>query len=208
VPNGATILDVGCGYGSFLEEMALRNYVAIGVEPSDIRREAARRLASVTVFRDVVEVPSSLTADLVNLFHVLEHLRSPVSFLRQLSQHLSPMGEFVVVVPNIRDHLLRRNTAYRAFYWQLPHLSYFSEETLRYCLELAGYACRELQYVQRWGVANAMHWMLHDMPQQPASVLRAATMSGFEWLDTAYEKHLARTRCTDTLLVRARRRHD
>lgn len=202
---GSTILDFGCGYGWFLAEMAARGFRAIGVEPSRVRRVAAESLPGVTILSSVLDLPKTTNAHAVNLFFVLEHLRSPVDSLKMLAPYLISDGDVVAVVPNIHDHLLTHNEAYRQFYWKRAHISYFSEKTLRECFDRAGYVCKEVIYLQRWNLANGVHWMLNNEPQSRESVLRAATMHSFEWLNSIYENHLSAERVTDTLLLRARK---
>ena len=46
------------------------------------------------------------TFHIVVLFHVLEHVLDPVSFLRSLSQVLRPDGRLVIEVPNVADILV------------------------------------------------------------------------------------------------------
>jgi|GEM_PF-5325928 len=205
VPPGGTALDIGCGYGWLLEALTRRGMRAVGVEPSSIRRAVACQANEGRVFASVDDLPSSPKAALVSLFFVLEHLRSPVGFLRHLSAHLVYGGHLVVVVPNTRDHLLALNASYRQFYWKRAHLSYFSEATLRDCLERAGYTCDEVSFTQRWSLANGLHWMLNNEPQEAAAILRGQAIRTFDWLERAYEDHLARQGRTDTLLCRARK---
>jgi len=202
-PPSGTILDVGCGYGFFLQAIANRNFTLIGVEPSNIRRSAIHVPHNVQILSSFQELPIYVKADIINLYCVLEHVRSPVQFLQSLSAHLTEHSHLVIVVPNVSDYLLSHNQQYRTFYWKRAHLSYFSEVTLRRCIEEAGFLCQDVRHIQRWGVPNAMHWMLYNEAQSAQMVLRAAAMRGFEWLDECLETHLAASGNTDAMLVRA-----
>jgi len=90
------IIDVGCGYGIFLEELA-RVFPAarvMGVEPGEeLAAEAARR--GVNVFRgNASQARDPLTgqAQAVTCFEVLEHLAEPLDLLKDMATMLGPGG--------------------------------------------------------------------------------------------------------------------
>lgn len=204
MPLDGTLIDIGCGYGFFLQEMAKRGFIAVGVEPSKIRREVARRYEGISVYSSLDDLPYTCVSSVLNLFFVLEHVLSPVAFLHRVKKHLDVDGHLLVVVPNRRDYLLSHNNAYRIFYWKRAHLSYFSIDSLQLCLCNAGFICKEVKYIQRWPLNNAMHWMIHNSPQEPDAILREAGIQSYEWLEAMYEDYLAAIRQTDTLMLRAR----
>jgi SAM-dependent methyltransferase len=164
---GCRTLDLGCGSGAFLHAARERTRAQLfGIEPHDDFR-AHLRAEGFDVRRELAEFePASL--DLFLLSHVLEHTDTPVEFLGGLQQYLAPNGMVVIEVPSLTDALLwvYRIPAFWIFYWQFPHLWYFSPETLRRIVERAGYQVDHLQGVQRYGLLNHLHWLSEGKPGQ------------------------------------------
>ncbi|MEI6351685.1 MAG: methyltransferase domain-containing protein [Verrucomicrobiota bacterium] len=130
------VLDVGCGSGDFLKLLSERGVDAIGIEPSRSLVEIARS-SGYKVIHDYVR-PESLEGLSLGGFtclQVLEHLDSPVSFLKTLREALSVKGVGVIEVPS-----LEKITEGRRFYdFFGDHLNYFNARSLRMCCELAGF---------------------------------------------------------------------
>jgi SAM-dependent methyltransferase len=73
----------------------------------------------------------------ITAFEVLEHLSSPVAFLREAQRLLKPGGQAFVTVPNWECRTVQTSTRPD---WLPPiHLLYFSEPALRRTGELAGF---------------------------------------------------------------------
>lgn len=98
--GGKTLLDYGCGAGSFLAHMRARGYSAEGVEPDDDARRAAQQTSSCPVHPSLDQVTHPLFS-VVTLWHVLEHVTDPVDTIRKLGQRLTPNGVLLVAVPDI-----------------------------------------------------------------------------------------------------------
>ncbi len=96
------LLDVGCGGGLFLGMMRLRGFRVVGL---DISREAAaiawRRHQVPAVCGDLERwpLPAASFAG-ITMFHVLEHLPDPRSFLNAAHHLLASGGKLIVQVPN------------------------------------------------------------------------------------------------------------
>lgn len=90
-----TLIDVGAGYGIFLEEWCKLKpgTSVIAVEPSASLAEECRA-KRLQVIEDMVENMNdhSNCADLVTCFEVLEHVYSPIAFLQQLVRLARPGG--------------------------------------------------------------------------------------------------------------------
>jgi SAM-dependent methyltransferase len=97
------VLDVGCGGGLFLQMLAERGAKnVIGLDFSLDAASVAWRRAGVpavcgTLSRAPI-APSSCAA--VTMFHVLEHLYDPASYLDAAHQLLRPDGRLIIQVPN------------------------------------------------------------------------------------------------------------
>jgi SAM-dependent methyltransferase len=97
------VLDVGCGGGLFLQMLAERGVKnVVGLDFSlDAANVAWRRAGVPAVCATLSRAPlppSSCAA--VTMFHVLEHLYDPASYLDAAHQLLRPDGRLIVQVPN------------------------------------------------------------------------------------------------------------
>lgn len=97
------VLDVGCGGGLFLN--LLREAIDLPVLGLDYSLDAARvawESNAVPAFCGTLcqpPVPPESCAA-VTMFHILEHLHDPESYIRQARQLLRPDGRLIIQVPN------------------------------------------------------------------------------------------------------------
>ena len=93
------VVDVGAGFGIFLEEWGRRwpDTRLVAVEPSSSLAGVCRA-RGLEVFEAVVEdvVGHDGSADLVTCFEVLEHVHNPLEFVRALFRLLRPGGTLVI----------------------------------------------------------------------------------------------------------------
>lgn len=89
------LIDVGAGYGIFLDEWRYRFPEAniLAIEPSSFLAAECRHKGFETV-EDIVEniVGHDDSADLVTCFEVLEHVHAPLEFLKDLAALARPGG--------------------------------------------------------------------------------------------------------------------
>jgi SAM-dependent methyltransferase len=101
LPQGARVLDVGCGRGVLLGRLADRGYEAHGIE---LRREALEGIdprAHVRVAPRLADAGyPDAHFDEVVFWHVLEHLDDPRGALVAAHRWVKPGGRLVVAVPN------------------------------------------------------------------------------------------------------------
>lgn len=116
------VLDVGCGTGFLLEQLAGRGFTGVGVDLSPesiaIARQRLADLGAADRLRaetgSAYEPPDG-PFELITLTDVLEHLEDPRACLRALHDRLAPGGLLVISTPN-RHSLpgLRRRIAEHA----------------------------------------------------------------------------------------------
>jgi SAM-dependent methyltransferase len=188
------LLEIGSSSGAFLDSARPFAGSVMGVEPGRRHREWAKKELGLTMAPSLDAVTEKF--DLIVLFHVLEHVRHPVEFLKGLLSRLNPGGKVVVEVPSDNDALLSvyKTEAYPPFYYQNAHLWYFTAPTLSGIAEKAG-ATAEVRQLQRYDLSNHMRWLATGKPGGMGyyqDLFPAA-------LDQAYREALERAGVADTL---------
>ena len=139
--QNAKILDIGSGGGEFVYVCQRNGHRSQGVEPNRAYADFSVREYGVDIFagmhQDIQYDKESF--DCITLFHVLEHLESPVDALSQLSEYLRPGGILVIEVPNVDNTL---DVPYQK--WHVGHLFNFNARTLTATAAKAGLKVVEL----------------------------------------------------------------
>ncbi len=136
----ATLLDVGCGDGSFLKTMAARGWTVMGI---DFDVAAIRGIRERFGLEAQVGTAESMAAsgrrfDVVTASHVIEHVSDPVRFLADCARLLKPGGRVIVRTPNAAS--LGHSLFGRSWRGLEPprHLFVFTRPSLIACGEKAG----------------------------------------------------------------------
>jgi SAM-dependent methyltransferase len=141
IGDPTSVLDFGCGDGSFLEAAAAKGWKATGVE---IKPEHART-RGIQVVESIEELAS--TFDVITLWHSLEHVRSPRKTLELLLPRLAEDGHLIIAVPNLAS-VQAQVFSNRWFHLDVPrHLFHFTPMALERLLVING-----LQVVRRWNL--------------------------------------------------------
>ena len=141
VRPGARVLDVGAGYGFFLEAAEKAGYEAHGLEVSGHAVEQARRRTRGQVIEGGAEEPFPFPDDhfdAIALFDVIEHLKDYGATLASCRRCLKPGGKLFVITLNA--HSLARPLLGKKWAWyQDPtHVHMFSARMLREGFAAAG----------------------------------------------------------------------
>ncbi|MCR9140717.1 MAG: class I SAM-dependent methyltransferase [bacterium] len=198
--TGRSLLDFGAGAGGFAE-MIRDTAASVAVVEPESRLEERYAKLGVQRYADVSDLPEKPAFDLITMFHVMEHLPDPRAMLQALAAKLKPGGRIVIEVPAAHDALLRlyESEAFSKFTYWSCHLFLFTNETMRELLEQAGLKVNFIKQIQRYSVANHMHWLAKGRPggHQQWSFLDSPE------LHAAYEKQLASLGLCDTIIAEA-----
>jgi SAM-dependent methyltransferase len=108
---GGRLLDVGCGSGGFLAQMAELGWHAQGIDPDPAAVAQAREAGLDVTQGTLADLDSDEHAgafDAITLSHVIEHLHDPGGNLRRINQLLRPGGLLWIATPNLEALGLRR----------------------------------------------------------------------------------------------------
>lgn len=126
VLNG-TLLDVGAGGGEFVYLAERFGFQSQGIEPNIGYSEYAKSEYGCNIMTLELEDVTS-TYDIITIFHVLEHLPSPIRAFEKIYNILNKNGKLFVEVPWIETS----DASLHNIYFK-AHIFYFSADTLISC---------------------------------------------------------------------------
>lgn len=132
--DSKTLLEIGCGSGDFLLQAAKRGFNVTGVEYSNhacsVARKRLKKYNTKIIEGEIYEVKNTKNKfDLIVFCDVLEHVRDPRIFLKNVHSLLKDNGKIFCVVPSL-DSFSAKFLKTNWVEFKLEHLSYFNSKTL------------------------------------------------------------------------------
>ena len=138
-----TLLDVGCGYGFFMDYCRNLGIKSVGIDISELCIDWATSQLGLSVERvDVDCFEPNGTFDSIVACDVLEHLLDPPRTLRRMASWGTDKTIYFLQVPNILGFKYPPNAGFHAPF----HLWQFSAQALHRLLEENGYKLLGWQY--------------------------------------------------------------
>ncbi len=122
---GARLLDIGAGGGEFVYMANRAGLSAEGIEPNVGYSEFAQAQYDARIRTMRIDDLEQASAQIVTMFHVLEHLVDPLAVFGRIHEVLEPQGLLLIEVPNI----LQADASPHNI-WFKAHLYYYSRHTL------------------------------------------------------------------------------
>jgi len=140
--KGSKLLDVGSGNGYFLEAARRKGWEVSGTEISEYCIKYCRKEFGISLRPGEIfewDFPRGYF-DVITIWHTLEHVRDPMSYLVEFNRILKDDGLIFILVPN-RKFLLNffKGWAWIARSETREHLFFFSEETIKSMLQKADF---------------------------------------------------------------------
>lgn len=190
------VLDIGCGNGQFLK---MASGICSSVQGVELEEQSIQKISEwgISVSKNIEDIKNKF--DVITMFHVLEHIPDPITFIEKIKPYLTPNGILLIEVPNENDALisLYDNKAFKEFTYWSCHLFLFNENTLKTVAEYAGYTVNYVRHVQRYSMANHMYWLANNKPGGHVKWNCVDSDS----LHAAYETNLANIKATDTIIA-------
>jgi len=136
-----SLLDIGCGGGSFLHLAQRRGFVPHGMDSSAKAVAVASEQYGLPVREGHVgsDVWQGKQFHFITMFHVLEHLRDPLAALEYADGLLEPGGSLIIQVPNAGS-IQAGVFGSRWYGLDVPrHVVNFTEKALACLVERAGF---------------------------------------------------------------------
>lgn len=201
--KGKRWLDFGSGRGGMLDEMSDSSDWAAGLEPNEDRAQICRSKGH-HIYASTADIEDG-SLDCITLFHVFEHLTDPVGTVQVLMRKLRPDGILICEVPHARDILIHTYDceAFKSFTFWSEHLVLHTRHSLTSLLKEAGFSTVEVSSLQRYPLANHLHWLAKGAPggQSQWRFLNSDVLS------EEYEAILSKIDRTDTIYAICKAEH-
>ena len=139
-PLKGRLLDIGCSIGFFLHLASKRRWEVTGLELGERASQYAREKFGINVRNQTLQGACFADAlfDAVAVLGILEHLKRPREFLREVNRVTKPSGVLVAITPNVDSLATKILHEKAATFDGRNHLVYFSPATLTRLLEEGG----------------------------------------------------------------------
>lgn len=126
------ILDVGCGSGYLLKQLAIQYPDArkVGIELNHIRAKTAEIVSGCEIWQTPVEkVPIDTKFDVITMINVLSHIPSFNALFTSIRSLLRDRGKLILKVGEMTTDVKKRCV----FDWEIPdHLHFLGLNTIQY----------------------------------------------------------------------------
>jgi 2-polyprenyl-3-methyl-5-hydroxy-6-metoxy-1,4-benzoquinol methylase len=142
--QGKSLLDIGCGSGTFLHVAQSHGFFPHGMDMSPQAVEIAKKQYGFTVRQGEIgsRIWDDCRFDFITMFHVLEHLTDPRLALEYAADLLQPRGILIIQVPNISSIQAR---LFGKLWYGLDvprHVINFTPKALKFLLQETGFEFR------------------------------------------------------------------
>lgn len=141
VPQAQNLLEVGCGYGFFLDEAKGFFPGRTGIELSAAAATTAQNTSSTRVHIGSVHSlpPDMKDFDVIVMINVIEHVYEPLALLVRLRERLTAGGIVVLATPDIGSFWYKiMKKRWPSF--KIPeHVAFYDRKTLEALTDRAGF---------------------------------------------------------------------
>ncbi|WP_336487843.1 class I SAM-dependent methyltransferase [Methylobacterium nigriterrae] len=207
VPEGARVLDVGCGHGGFRAYVPGRAYV--GLDPNFAGEDPSGTILAETIAAHADRVGP--VYDVVCAFQVLEHVAAPLAFARAMATCVKPGGALLIGTPLWPSP----NTTIPNFIMNAPphHLTWWTPAALETLARILGFEPERVHAIGMDRHDAMIHWMSTLTPIRCRDRYFRAAKSWYAALAVAYAGALVLNRVLplpretrpNTLLLAARK---
>jgi 2-polyprenyl-3-methyl-5-hydroxy-6-metoxy-1,4-benzoquinol methylase len=143
------LLDVGCSNGAFIHTANTMGMNCEGVEPAQEAAQAAQEsgLKVTQGFLEEVRLPDN-SFDVITIFEVIEHLKDPLSLLKECKRLLKPAGILGIRTGNT-DSWTVKVVKEKWHYFNIDkhggHISFFNKRSMSALAQRAGFTVEHFQ---------------------------------------------------------------
>jgi 2-polyprenyl-3-methyl-5-hydroxy-6-metoxy-1,4-benzoquinol methylase len=152
-----SILDVGCGNGSFLDSVSdlFREFYASEFNEFAFKKAKQKVPGIINVGNDLSQLKGKIAV--ITLWHVLEHIPNPQEFLEKLKNHMDSESRMIFEVPNsdsLNFKIFKRN-----YNWiSLPeHVFFYNKKSIKYLLDNLDMEIMDITYPRMFPLMASSH---------------------------------------------------
>ncbi|MHB1389979.1 MAG: class I SAM-dependent methyltransferase [Thermoleophilia bacterium] len=190
--SGASLLEVGCATGWFLDEARRDGFSVQGVEPSEYAAAWGKRELGLPIRPGTLSEAAFADAsfDGVIYWDVLEHLTDPLAELREAARVMSSNGYLFVSVPNVGSFLARAMGKRWFGYAKIrEHLFFHNRKSITIALNRSGF---DVVSIQRSPFYISNQFMVDKLSQysRPVAGVMQRGLKKMGWADRSFNFNL------------------
>jgi 2-polyprenyl-3-methyl-5-hydroxy-6-metoxy-1,4-benzoquinol methylase len=148
---GERILEIGCGIGTVVAELARQGYDVTGTDISQVAIEYGRaKYGNIRLeVQPAEELPyADATFDTVLSFDLFEHIARIDRHVDEVHRVLKPMGHYLFQTPNKLSNVVAETLVYKSLKWRRVHPALHTPGQLRRRLARHGFEARFIKMDQ------------------------------------------------------------
>lgn len=126
-----SILDFGCGTGTFINYCKTKGWAITAVEPDDDARKIAEQNTNQQLHSSLTELKKTETFDVITAWHVLEHVPNLKEVVKSLKSKLNKKGQLFLALPNHQSYDAKLYKELWAGYDVPRHLNHFDQKSIK-----------------------------------------------------------------------------
>lgn len=144
IKDGSIVADLGCGYnGNFLRKISNKISLGVGYDVSVKNKNLPKN-----IFLRISNINKKINTkgkrfDIVTALAVIEHVKNPESFLKNVRGMLKKGGKVIITTPHKNGKIILEFLSYKLGLISRDeiddHKNYYDQKTLRDLLKKSGY---------------------------------------------------------------------
>ena len=195
---GKDVMDFGAGAAGFLH---LIRDISKSITAVEIDKKLHNMYMEddIPFYSELKYIPSDIKFDVITSFHVIEHLKDPLSYIKELSKYLKSNGKLFLEFPNGDDALLTfyNSKEFSKFTYWGAHLMLFNGDNIQTLIEKANLKCNKVNQIQRYPLSNHLYWLANKKAGGHEKWIQFNT----ETMNSEYQRILGDMGKCDTILV-------
>ncbi|KKP37576.1 MAG: Methyltransferase domain family [Candidatus Roizmanbacteria bacterium GW2011_GWA2_32_13] len=137
-----TFLDVGCGWGNFLQVIKNSHLPYLGIDFSSRAVEICREKKLNCQKADIINLSKikGQQYSAITFFQVIEHIKNPLDYLKAAKKLLKKNGVLLLTTPNNHSPLRHLFGSNWSVYQTPSHYFFYSSKSLERLLKAAGFS--------------------------------------------------------------------